>query len=108
MFTVRIFHNARGKEPFKEWINALSPKTKDRIFDRINRIEKGNLGDYKHIGSGVYELRFFFDGGLRIYFGRDGDQIILLLCGGDKSSQKRDIEKALEYWREYHEHKRED
>lgn len=71
------------------------------------RIKYGNLGDCKRIGTGVFELRFFFAGGLRIYFGRDGEEIIFLLCGGDKSSQKRDIEKALEYWRQYHEHKEE-
>ncbi len=105
MFHIRVFEDERKKEPFTEWLNSLAPKTKDRVFDRIYRIEKGNFGDYKRVGAGVFELRFFFDGGLRVYFGRDGGEIVILLCGGDKSSQKRDIEKALIYWRQYHEQK---
>jgi len=107
MLTIRVFQTDDGKEPFTEWFGALSPKTKDRIFDRLYRIEQGNFGDFKHVGDRVFELRFFFDGGLRIYFGRDGNEIVILLCGGDKSSQKRDIEKALKYWRQYHEQKEE-
>ena len=108
MLTIRVFQTDDGKEPFTEWLSALSPKTKYRIFDRLNRIEQGNFGDFKHVGDRVYELRLFFDGGLRIYFGRVGNEIVILLCGGDKSSQKRDIEKALEYWRQYHEQKEEE
>jgi putative addiction module killer protein len=105
MFTVYVFEDDKGKEPFTEWLNSLSTLTKLRVQKRLFRLENGNLGDYKRVGAGVYELRLFFDGGLRIYFGRDGDVIVILLCGGDKSSQKRDIEKALEYWRKYHEQK---
>lgn len=105
MFKVQFFKNEKGKSPFKEWLNSLSTNTKDRVVSRLYRLQNGNLGDYKRIGTGVFELRLFFDGGLRIYFGRDGEEIILLLSGGDKGSQKRDIEKVLEYWRQYHEQK---
>ncbi|MBI1387933.1 MAG: type II toxin-antitoxin system RelE/ParE family toxin [bacterium] len=108
MFTIYIFENDAGKKPLRDWLETLSPDVKSRVLKRLLRIEEGNLGDYKRVGDGVCELRFFFDGGLRVYFGRDGDKIIILLCGGDKSSQKRDIEKALEYWRRYHERKKED
>lgn len=92
MFTVYIFKDIGGKEPFTEWLQSLSTSTKLRVLKRIYRLEFGNLGDYKRVGTGVFEFRLFFDGGLRVFFGRDGDEIIVLLCGGDKSSQKRDIE----------------
>ncbi|MBN2329256.1 MAG: type II toxin-antitoxin system RelE/ParE family toxin [Candidatus Omnitrophica bacterium] len=103
MYTICIFEDNRGKEPFTDWLKSLPISTKLRVMKRIYRLEQGNLGDYKRVGAGVFELRLFFDGGLRVYFGRDGDKIIVLLNGGDKSSQERDIEKALEYWRRRHE-----
>ncbi len=105
MFTVYVFQDDRGNEPFIEWLKSLPTLTKLRVQKRIFRLENGNLGDYKRVGAGIFELRLFFDGGLRVYFGRDGDKLIVLLCGGGKSSQKRDIEKALEYWSQYHEQK---
>ncbi len=103
MFIVKTYKDDKGKIPFMEWVKSRSPKTRHRIFERINRIQNGNLGDYKRIDAGLFELRLFFNGGIRIYFGRDGEKIIVLLCGGDKDTQKRDIEKAHEYWRQYHE-----
>lgn len=90
-----------------EWVRSLSSKTRNRVLNRVYRIQTGNLGDYKRIGQGFFELRLFFDGGFRIYFGRDGDLIIVLLCAGDKKTQKRDIEKAKEYWSQYREWKKE-
>ncbi len=105
MLKVQFFKNEKGKSPFKEWLNTLSTNTKDRVISKLFRIQNGNLGDYKRVGTGVFEFRLFFCGGLRIYFGKDGEEIILLLCGGDKNSQKRDIEKALEYWSQYLEQK---
>jgi len=68
---------------------------------RLRRIEQGNYGDCKHIQNGLFELRFFFGPGYRIYFGEDGNTLVILLCGGDKSSQKKDILKAIKYWNEY-------
>lgn len=58
-------------------------------------------GDFKPVGAGVNELRFFFGAGYRVYFGEDGDTLVVLLCGGDKSSQRSDIEQAQAYWQEY-------
>lgn len=71
-----------------------------RIRKRILRIEDGNLGDYKSLGDGVFELRFFFGAGYRVYFGIIGETVVLLLCGGDKSTQNKDIKKAKEIWKE--------
>jgi putative addiction module killer protein len=107
MFTIYIFEDNRGKEPFTDWLKSLPIPTRLRVQKRIYRLEQGNLGDFKRVGTGVFELRLFFEGGLRVYFGREGGKIIVLLCGGDKSSQQRDIEKAVEYWRQYNERQEE-
>ena len=72
-----------------------------KIKERLKRVSLGNLGDYKPVGEGVFELRIDYGSGYRLYFGQIGSTIILLLCGGDKSSQNRDLNKAKEYWRDY-------
>jgi putative addiction module killer protein len=66
----------------------------------LDRVEIGNYGDYKALGDGVYELKLHFGSGYRVYFAEDGDIIVILLCGGDKSSQSKDIEVAKAYWKE--------
>jgi len=68
---------------------------------RLFRVENGHYGDYKNLGDGSKELRFFFGAGYRVYLGEDGNTIVVLLSGGDKDSQQRDIEKAKAYWKEY-------
>lgn len=79
---------------------GIPPVDERRIRKRLLRIESGNLGDYKSIGEGVFELRFFFGSGYRIYFGFSGETVVLLLCGGDKSSQTKNIEKAKIIWKD--------
>ena len=71
------------------------------IRARINRLELGNFGDCKSVGTGVLELRVSFGPGYRVYFGRDGNTLVVLLCGGDKGSQAKDILKAKLLWKEY-------
>lgn len=91
-----------GDKPFTDWLESLKDKTvRYRIKERLDRIAIGNLGDYKSIEKGVYELRFAFGSGYRIYFGKEGNNIIVLLCGGDKSSQKKNIKQAVAYWKDY-------
>jgi putative addiction module killer protein len=75
--------------------------TSARIRARIDRIEAGNFGNYKALGTGLFEFKFDYGPGYRVYFAIDGNEIILLLSGGDKGSQRRDIEKAREYWINY-------
>ena len=90
-----------GRVPFKEWLNSLQDgKTQTVILNRINRVRLGNLGDCKHLGEGVYELRIHYGPGYRVYFGELEDVIVILLCGGTKRSQSRDIKRAKEYWLE--------
>ncbi|MCF8084210.1 MAG: type II toxin-antitoxin system RelE/ParE family toxin, partial [Deltaproteobacteria bacterium] len=77
-------------------------RAKSRIQIRVDRLAIGLEGDSKSVGSGVRELRIPEGRGYRVYFGRDGDTVVLLLCGGEKSTQSQDIEKAKQYWRDYH------
>ena len=80
---------------YSEWFASLKDnKIKAKIGSRINRIRLGNLGDTKSVGGRVFELRCQFGSGYRIYFTKQGKTIIILLCGGDKSTQERDLEKA--------------
>lgn len=99
---IRVYQTKDGREPFNEWLDSIrDTNTQDRIQARIARIEDGNMGDCQSVGEGVYELRLHFGTGYRIYFGQIGNTIVILLCGGDKSSQKRDIDRAKTYWLEY-------
>jgi putative addiction module killer protein len=97
-YTIREFVNEKGKSLFKEWLKSLSIKFQARIQARILRFEEGNLGDSKSVGGGVWEARFDFGPGFRVYFAFEGKEVILLLLGGNKSTQKRDIKKAQEIW----------
>ena len=99
---VKIYRNGRGNEPFTEWLESIRDRgTQARIRNRLRRIELGNPGDHRSIGEGVFELRLHFGPGYRIYYGRVGDEVILLLAGGTKSDQQRDVQRAKRYWYEY-------
>lgn len=76
-------------------------KTQVKIDLRLARLRLGNFGDSKNLGYGVYELRIHYGPGYRIYYGLEGKTIVLLLCGGDKGSQKRDIKKAMAFWKAF-------
>lgn len=99
---IRIYEADNGKRPFEDWVKDLrDPPTMRRIQARLAGVSAGNLGDTKSVGEGVNELRLAFGPGYRIYFGADGEDLIILLCGGDKSSQDKDIRKAKEFWADY-------
>lgn len=101
---IQVYRTPDGRQPFTEWLESIRDiNTQDRMQARLDRLEEGNFGDYKSVGEGIFELRFHFGSGYRIYFAQIGNTIVLLLCGGDKSSQTRDIERAKTYWREYKE-----
>ncbi|TRU61916.1 MAG: type II toxin-antitoxin system RelE/ParE family toxin [Microcystis aeruginosa Ma_QC_C_20070823_S13] len=91
-----------GQIPFDNWFDSIRvSKTQTIISKRLDRVRMGNLGDYRSVGGGVFELRIDYGPGYRIYFGQVGTTIVLLLCGGDKSSQIKDIRQAQKYWRDY-------
>ena len=100
--TLIIFQSNDGKFPYSEWIEGLKDrKARAIIRARLNRVALGNFGDCKSVGEGVLELRINFGPGYRVYLGQHGQEIVLLLCGGDKSSQSQDIQKAHFYWSEF-------
>jgi len=84
-------------ETFDSWLKGLRDKrAAARINARLRRVSLGNLGDVAPVGDGVSEMRIFYGPGYRIYFVQEGQVLIVLLCGGDKSTQKKDIKRAKE------------
>lgn len=91
-----------GHNPFREWLEAINDRdARARIRVRLNRIRLGNFGDSKSVGGGVSELRISYGPGYRVYFGKQGTKVVILLCGGDKRTQTRDIESAQVRWQDY-------
>ena len=105
---VLIYETMEGKSPYIDWLEHLrDKKTQARIAARIDRLELGNFGDFKSVGEGVSELRIDHGPGYRIYFGRDGNQLVILLIGGDKRTQAKDIAQAKHCWADYKVRKKE-
>lgn len=99
---LREYLTDAGRNPFREWMDGLRDlQARARIRIRLNRVRLGNFGDSKSVGEGVLELRMDFGPGYRVYLGQDGDVLVILLCGGDKRTQARDITRAKEFWRSY-------
>ena len=91
-----------GSIPFSDWLGGLKDlRAVGTVRARLNRIRLGNFGDCKSVGGGVEELRIDFGPGYRIYYGRDGALVVILLCGGTKGTQARDILRSQRYWKEY-------
>lgn len=90
-----------GRSPFAEWFEALDPQAAAKITTALIRLEQGNTSNVKGVGSGVFEMKIDFGPGYRVYFGKDGNEIVVLLGGGTKKRQYRDIERAQECWQEY-------
>lgn len=103
---VRYYIKSSGVCPFAEWRDKISDKRAKAAVDaRTARLRGGNFGDSRPIGAGASESRIDFGPGYRVYYGVDGDDLILL-AGGTKSSQSADIEKAKSFWMDYKERKR--
>ncbi|WP_315835962.1 type II toxin-antitoxin system RelE/ParE family toxin [Bradyrhizobium prioriisuperbiae] len=92
--------------PFADWFAELDAVAGAKITRAIARMEQGNFSNVKSVGEGVLEYKIDFGPGYRVYFGRDGDTIVILLTGGTKKRQQRDIEAAHGYWRDYKKSKR--
>ena len=100
---IRKYQRQDGKVPFDIWmLNLKDRQAKARILIRLKRIESGSFGDTKPLSAGIYELRFTEGQGYRVYYGRKGDEIVILLCGGKKATQSKDIKQARQYWSDYH------
>jgi putative addiction module killer protein len=99
---LRYYQTSVGERPFVDWFESLNDKqARARIDARLARIAGGNLGDVKPVGQGVMELRIDWGSGYRVYFARLGQVIVLLLCGGDKGTQQRDIKRAKAHFEDY-------
>ena len=102
MTEIRKYRCPDRVAPFDRWMAKLRDgRAKARILVQVDRLKLGLPGDWKAVGEGVFELRIFEGKGYRVSFAREGQSVVILLCGGDKSTQSRDIELAKTYWQEY-------
>lgn len=104
---MRLYIGESGKAPFEEWFEELDASTAARIQRAVLRLADGNFSSVKGVGQGVYEYRMDFGPGYRIYFGKDGDRLVILLAGGTKRKQDKDIENAKSRWADYKKRKKE-
>ena len=99
---LRYYQTPAGEQPFVEWLRSLKDRqARTRIEARIARVAIGNFGDTEPVGEGVLELRIDWGPGYRVYLGRLGQVVVLLLCGGDKRTQQKDIDRAKAYFEDY-------
>ena len=101
---LQFYQTSKGREPFTEWFKTIrDTRVQSSIRSRLLYLEQGNFGDYRSVGEGVFKLRIHLGAGYRVYFAEIDNTIVLLLSGGDKASQTRDIRRAKTYWQEYKE-----
>ena len=97
-----IYETSDGRRPFSEWLKKLKDrKARATIRARLERVQLGNLGNCESVGHGVHELKIYYGPGYRVYFGQDGDKLVVLLCGGDKKTQPTDVKRAHFFWEDY-------
>jgi putative addiction module killer protein len=106
MVEIRYYISASGDEPFADWFADLEAVARAKVARAVARMEQGNFSNVKTVGEGVLEYRIDFGPGYRVYFGRDGDTLVILLTGGTKKRQQRDIDAAHAYWIDYKQSKR--
>ena len=99
---IRLYQTSTGKSPYEFWVEGLKDvKARHIIRAKVDRLTYGLTGKCEPVGQGVFELKIYYGPGYRVYFGQDGQTIVILLSGGDKSTQSQDIEKAKFYWQDY-------
>ena len=106
MFEIREYIDTKGHSPYARWFGQFNAQAAAKTATALIRMEQGNLSSVKSVGAGVLECRIDIGPGYRIYFGKDGDALIILLGGGTKKRQQQDIETARDLWREYKQRKR--
>lgn len=108
MIEVREYLEPDGDSPFADWFARLNPKAAAKVTTALTRLVAGNFSNVKGCGSGVFEYRIDFGPGYRIYFGKDGERLVIVLGGGTKKRQQGDISTALANWQDYKRRKKED
>src|ERR1700722_6501789 len=108
MIEVREYLDRAGGSPFGGWIDHLNPKAAAKVTTAMTRLAAGNFSNVKGVGSGVFEYRIDFGPGYRIYFGKDGESLVIVLGGGSKKRQQHDINAAHVNWQDYKRRKKED
>lgn len=106
MIVVREYISEAGKSSFGRWFSRLNAPAAVKVTTALERITQGNFSNAKALGAGVSEYKIDFGPGYRIYFGRDGETLVILLAGGSKKGQSADIETAKAYWVDYKRRKR--
>jgi putative addiction module killer protein len=101
MVEVREYLDRSGRSPFAEWFDGLHAQAAAKVVSAMTRMELGNFSNAKGVGSGVYEYKLDFGPGYRIYFGKDGEILVILLGGGTKRRQQKDIDSAIARWQDY-------
>ena len=102
MINLVRYQQTNGDEPLSDWLSGVRDKmAQARIRIRLRQVEAGNFGDCESVGEGVSELRVHVGAGYRVYFGRHGQTVIVLLCGGDKRTQTNDIKRAKLFWADW-------
>jgi len=100
--TILHYRTTEGRYPYRDWVESIDDKkVRAAVLARVDRLSFGTFGDWKAVGEGVCELRIHFGAGHRVFFGRQGQTVVILLCGGEKRSQDSDIKRAKRYWKDY-------
>jgi putative addiction module killer protein len=105
MVEVREYLDRSGRSPFASWFDRLNIEAAAKVAAALARIQQGHMSNAKGVGAGVYEYRIDFGPGYRIYFGKDGDRLVILVGGGTKKRQQEDINTALARWQDYKQRK---
>src|SRR2546425_5441103 len=108
MIELRGYIDEKGKKRFADWFESLDPSAAAKVTIALTRMEQGNFSNAKGVGAGVYEYKIDFGPGYRIYFGRDGAGLIILIGGGTKKRQQKDIAAAQECWAAYKRRKKQE
>ena len=106
MITIREYRTAADRSPFAEWFDRLDSQAARKVATALARIENGNFSNAKGVGAGVLEYRIDYGPGYRLYFGKDGERLVILLGGGSKKRQQDDIAEAQAAWQDYKARKR--
>lgn len=108
MIEVGEYLDAKGRSPYARWFDRLSARAAAKVAVAVTRMAQGNFSNVKSVGGGVLEYRIDFGPGYRVYLGKDGDRLVILLGGGTKTRQQADIETARSHWLDYKRRKRDE